>query len=574
MCLRFFFPFGVFPAPFGTVALRRFPLFLMMICGFILPWSSAAQPLTEWREMVNSGDNVFLDVTDETAVFLAAPRVVGNYAFHLTHTAARITQTVELRPDFLIGEETILFFESRLGVAGTGQEAGVQIKTGSDDWSDLWVKRGTGSFAPARFERIRLPLAAYAGSTVRLRFVYRFVGGTFSPESIPEHGWIFDDIQIGTEFIIEPQLFEVADLSPKEQQLLEFINRARADAPAEAHRLRATTDPDVREAVTAIGVDFDLLLEQFAELPAHLPPLVPSRRLSAAARLHNLDMATNDFQSHQSSINPPAPHQPGDGVGERVGYQAYAFQILSENIYAFAKSTWHAHAAFNIDWGEDAGTGGSVGGMQSPPGHRLTIHSPEFRDIGISVRANSGGTVGPYLVTQVFALDQLADIPIVTGVVWRDLNGNGEYDPGEGLGGLRVDVPGARFYAITTSSGAYAIPMPGDGDYTVRLSGYGGSSQVQTVTVQNRENRKIDFILPEQINILGFEYDLSAGDYRLTLHTRAPIGHLRLQQTTDFRHWADRPETPTQSGHGNTYTFTLQSVDVVGNFFRVLASPP
>jgi hypothetical protein len=549
-------------------------LFLASMAWFLVPISSAGQPVTEWREMVNSGEDVLLSVTDETAVFLASPRVVGSHAFHLTHTTARQAQIVELRPDILIGAGTLLFFESRLGVAGAGQEAVVQIRTETGNWSDLWVERGTGSFAPAFFERIRLPLDAYIGSTVRVRFLYRFIGGTFSPENSPEHGWIFDDIQIGTQFIIDPQPFEVADLSPQEQQLLEFINRARSDAFAEAQRLRVTSDPDVRFAVTEHNVDFDLLVEQFAELPTYLPPLVPSRRLSEAARLNNVDMAANNFQGHRSSSNPPAPHLPGDGVGERVGYQGYHFQNLSENVFAYAKSTWHGHAGFNIDWGEDSASQSTVGGMQSPPGHRLTIHSPDYRDIGISVRASSTGDVGPFLITQVFGLERFANAPVVTGVVWRDLNGNGEYDPGEGLGGLRLDVPGARYYAITTNSGAYAIPVPGDGEYTVRLSGYGGAPQVQTVTIQDRENRKADFILPEAIHLLGFDYDFTSGNYRLTFYTRAPSAHLRLQETVDLRSWTDRSEIPAPGGGVNTYYFALNPPDAVGRFFRVLVGPP
>jgi hypothetical protein len=48
----------------------------------------------------------------------------------------------------------------------------------------------------------------------------------------------------------------------------------------------------------------------------------------------------------------------------------------------------------------------------------------------------------------------------VTGVAYYDLDGDGFYDPGEGVGGLTVEVAGASYYAVTTASGGYAVPVP------------------------------------------------------------------------------------------------------------------
>ena len=44
-------------------------------------------------------------------------------------------------------------------------------------------------------------------------------------------------------------------------------------------------------------------------------------------------------------------------------------------------------------------------------------------------------------------------------MVYQDTNGNGFYDPGEGIGGIRVDVTGATFFAVTSSSGGYSVPV-------------------------------------------------------------------------------------------------------------------
>jgi hypothetical protein len=59
----------------------------------------------------------------------------------------------------------------------------------------------------------------------------------------------------------------------------------------------------------------------------------------------------------------------------------------------------------------------------------------------------------------------------LVGTVWIDSNGNGQYDPGEGIGGVRVEPDQGDFFAVTANSGGYAIPITAAGDYTVTFSG-------------------------------------------------------------------------------------------------------
>jgi hypothetical protein len=135
--------------------------------------------------------------------------------------------------------------------------------------------------------------------------------------------------------------------------------------------------------------------------------------------------------------------------------------------------------------------------MQSPPGHRQNIHNPTFREIGVGVvlGSNGGSTgVGPQLVTQDFGtVGGLS--PFVTGVVYRDLNGNGFYDPGEGVGGVTVTIANVNNYAVTASSGGYSVPVPGSGDYTVTFSGGSAPTAQQAVSVINGQNVKADYIV-------------------------------------------------------------------------------
>ena len=80
--------------------------------------------------------------------------------------------------------------------------------------------------------------------------------------------------------------------------------------------------------------------------------------------------------------------------------------------------------------------------------------------------------MGPQLVTQDFGT-RIGATPLITGVVYYDLNGNGFYDLGEGIGGVTVDVPGSTFYAVTADSGGYAVPASTNGNYSVSFTGSG-----------------------------------------------------------------------------------------------------
>ncbi len=285
-----------------------------------------------------------------------------------------------------------------------------------------------------------------------------------------------------------PALYSIGDPTDEEQLYLEYINRARANPAAEGQRLRQTDDPQVRQAYKSFFVDLDLMVSQFGAL-APAPPLSMNAKLLASARLHSQDMLAIARQQHAGSD--------GSTNGSRATAQGYVWTTIAENIYANSESVWQGHAGFQVDWGTTNSTGtNAIGGMQNPPGHRLNIHSAAYREAGIGVvnGQNTVGTntVGPQLVTQDFATAQNAT-PFVTGVAYYDLIGNGFYDPGEGLGGVTVTIPGASFLAVTSNSGGYSVPVPGNGVYTVTFSAPGLSTLERTITITNSNNAKADF---------------------------------------------------------------------------------
>ncbi|MEY2498792.1 MAG: hypothetical protein QOD12_2348 [Verrucomicrobiota bacterium] len=281
------------------------------------------------------------------------------------------------------------------------------------------------------------------------------------------------------------QLYSIGDPTNEEQFYLELINRARANPVAEGLRLATTTDQSVLNAYNSFGVNLVLMQSQFALLPS-APPLSMNATLTAAARAHSQNMLQNNYQGH----NGP------DGVlttrlqNYISGANGYS---LGENVYAYSKSVFYGHAGFEVDWGGTIATGG----MQSPPGHRNNIHSLQFREVGIGnvIGSNGGsGGVGPQLVTQDFgSVGGL--LPFVTGVVYRDLNGNSFYDPGEGVGGVTVNVTGANFYAVTANSGGYSVPVPGSGSYAVTFSGGSVQTNQKPINVVGGQNVKADYVV-------------------------------------------------------------------------------
>jgi hypothetical protein len=274
--------------------------------------------------------------------------------------------------------------------------------------------------------------------------------------------------------------YSIGNPTDEEQLYLEFINRARGNPPHEGWIFATTSDPDVLGAYVYFGVDTNLMQSQFNAI-AVTPPLAMNAQLLAAARLHSGHMFTNQYQGHYETNGIWSP-------GDRITTQGYNWSTYGENVFSYSESVFYGHAGFEVDWGY------GTGGMQDPPGHRLNTHNSAFREVGVGVVNGVNGAVGPQLVTQDLATRQSAT-PLITGVVYYDLNGNSFYDAGEGIGGVTVQVPGSAYFAITANSGGYAVPVTTNGSYAMSFSATGLSSN-RTATVSNLYNAKVDYVPP------------------------------------------------------------------------------
>jgi Ca2+-binding RTX toxin-like protein len=293
---------------------------------------------------------------------------------------------------------------------------------------------------------------------------------------------------------VEPSEFE--------QLLLEYMNRSRMDPSGEFDWLitdAATVtgvQPNITSALRYFGVDPEAFRSQMAAFDP-VAPLAWNSELATAADAHTELMIINDAQSHQLDGELP--------LGDRISAAGYTdFSSVAENIYSYTEDPLQGHAGFIVDWGYDAedfdGTTllpdwQTLGdGIQDPPGHRITILSASYVDVGISVIAetDSATRVGPYVVTQNFG-SQFTSVPKLVGVAINDGDGDRFYDMGEGLGGLMVTAVGStgQFTTTTWASGGYQMVLPA-GSYTVTFEGAQLNGVAEYRVIIGAQNVKLD----------------------------------------------------------------------------------
>ncbi|UCF93936.1 MAG: DUF4214 domain-containing protein [Desulfobacterales bacterium] len=257
-----------------------------------------------------------------------------------------------------------------------------------------------------------------------------------------------------------------------EQQLIWLMNRARHDPTAEGIWLATVDDPDIANARSYFSVDLVVLQNEFAGYDSK-PPAAFDVRLYEAAKAHSDDLILRDAQDH-------------DGQFDRIQAVGFVFNAARGCVFSYSQNASYGHAAFNIDWGWDED------GMQTGRGHRMAIMSidGDYTNVGIAAvrEADSSTSVGPWVITGNYcnARTSVTDHynRFLVGTVWTDSNGNSMFDPTEGISGVTVRPDHGTYYAVTSNSGGYAIPLLASGEYQVSFSGSSLPSEiVQGITV-------------------------------------------------------------------------------------------
>jgi hypothetical protein len=161
------------------------------------------------------------------------------------------------------------------------------------------------------------------------------------------------------------------------------------------------------------------------------------------------------------------------GQFDRIDAAGFEYTSAAGIVYSYSENALYGHAGFNIDWGPGSD------GTQDPPGHRNAIMSVSgnYTNVGYAVVAESNPAtqVGPQVITGNLCYANTGAANhynrFLVGTVWIDSNGNGQYDPGEGIAGVTVEPDQGTYYAVTADSGGYAIPITTADTYVVTFSG-------------------------------------------------------------------------------------------------------
>jgi uncharacterized protein YkwD len=222
--------------------------------------------------------------------------------------------------------------------------------------------------------------------------------------------------------------YDHGDPTEFEQLMLELVNTARAYPAVEAARLRINLNKGLAPGQ----------ISSEAKQPLAFHPI-----LLEAARRHSDWMLQQDIFSHDGANNSTPT--------ERAAALGFAFGVW-ENI---ARQATSANPSFRLM------TQNNHNSLFRSPSHRVSLMNPQLSVVGLGVRRGLWKRLNSQMVTQNFAARGESDDlgHFLVGVAYADLNNNGAYDPGEGRAGIEVRPESGAYYAVTSSSGGFAIPI-------------------------------------------------------------------------------------------------------------------
>lgn len=140
-------------------------------------------------------NNVTVDVPAGYDVVSATVRATGARAFHFTHPDFE-AQSLTIAFPVLPRAGSAVLFKSRLRWAAGAQTAHVQVSANDGGtWETLWSQSGTDSAGESAFQSRSVPLDAYAGRMIRVRFLYEYAFGPPAyTQTGDQFGWFVDDI--------------------------------------------------------------------------------------------------------------------------------------------------------------------------------------------------------------------------------------------------------------------------------------------------------------------------------------------------------------------------------------------
>ncbi len=263
-------------------------------------------------------------------------------------------------------------------------------------------------------------------------------------------------------------LYDSGNPTAEEQLVLEYINRARANPIAEGQRL---------------GIDIHEGLSN-PSLVGPRPPLAMNKMLLGIAEAHSRDMYNLNYFSH-TDPNGTTPF-------ERMIHAGYDYVRAGENMAASTSApATELEDLMMIDSG-NAGRPHRVNLLDLITPYPCTNAPCVYYEVGIGYYAgNTPNSIAADFITEDFGATGNTG-PFLLGVVYNDRSHNNFYDIGEGIAGVTITTSAGGYFAVSSSSGGYAIPIGTSGTITVTASGLGFGPITKTVTLTG-VNAKVDF---------------------------------------------------------------------------------
>ncbi len=278
-----------------------------------------------------------------------------------------------------------------------------------------------------------------------------------------------------------------------EQEMLEWVNRFRADPAAEFDRYYQTvTQQDGSVSYLAkvpfLPIDKPSIEEFRNELLATpaVPPLAWNTKLNEAARFHT------DFMIAADAFDHDLPGEPE--LGTRIANTGYQAWYWGENIAYGHGQIRYSHSS-----------------LVHSDGHRANLAFTNFTEIGIAAgyATPANKTLFDPIVTQDFG-SRFNRQASVFGVIFDDsVTSDDFYQAGEGIQGISITLTGTQGNFVTTTwgSGGYQFDDIPAGTYRLFVSSPGIDPEAYSYQVTvGQANVKSDFeIGSPPTRTIGFE---------------------------------------------------------------------